>query len=266
MTNYNTIELHTDARGIATLWLNRPEKNNAFNAETIRELILALDEVGADKNVRLLVLRGRGKHFCAGGDLSWMQQAAELDYNGNLADAQQLAELMYNLYHLKKPTLAVVQGAAFAGGLGLVSCCDLAIGADNAQFSLSEVRIGLIPATIAPFVVKAIGQRAATRFSLTAERFDGQRAVALGLLAESFPAEELDAQADAWIANLSLNSPAAMTACKALFHEVAGGELTPALRRYTESAIARVRMSAEGQEGLRAFLDKRKPAWQESQA
>ncbi|UVE19623.1 gamma-carboxygeranoyl-CoA hydratase [Pseudomonas sp. LS44] len=262
MTTYNTIELQIDPRGVASLWLNRPDKNNAFNAEMIRELILALDAVAADKSVRLLVLRGHGKHFCAGGDLSWMQQAAELDYNGNLADAQQLAELMHNLYHLKKPTLAVVQGAAFAGGLGLVSCCDLAIGADNAQFSLSEVRIGLIPATIAPFVVKAIGQRAASRFALTAARFDGQRAVALGLLAESYPTEELEAQAEAWIANLRLNSPAAMSACKALFHEVAAAELTPALRRYTESAIARVRMSVEGQEGLRAFLDKRKPTWQ----
>lgn len=264
MTDFTTIQLETDPRGVATLWLNRPEKNNAFDAQTIRELILAIDQVGADKSVRLLVLRGRGKHFCAGGDLAWMQQLGQLDYNGNLADAQQLAELLYNLYHLKKPTLAVVQGAAFAGGLGLVSCCDLAIGAEDAQFSLSEVRIGLIPATIAPFVIKAIGQRAARRYALSAERFDSQRAVDLGLLAERYPAAELEAQADAWIANLLQNSPAAMVACKALFHEVAAGELTPALRRYTEGAIARIRMSPEGQEGLRAFLEKRKPSWQEN--
>ena len=263
MTDYQNIQLEIDPRGIATLWLNRPEKNNAFNSATISELLLALDAVGGNPDVRLLVLRGRGKHFCAGGDLGWMQQAAELDFNGNLEDARALAELLYNLYQLKKPTLAVVQGAVFGGGVGLVSCCDMAIGADNAQFSLSEVRIGLAPATISPFVVKAIGERAARRFSLTAERFDGNKAAQLGLLSEAYPAEELEAQADSWIANLLLNGPQALVTCKALFNEVGAGELTPALRRYTETAIARIRISAEGQEGLRAFLDKRKPAWQE---
>jgi methylglutaconyl-CoA hydratase len=263
MTDYQNIQLEIDPRGIATLWLNRPEKNNAFDSATISELLLALDEVGGNPAVRLLVLRGRGKHFCAGGDLAWMQQAAELDFNGNLNDARALAELLYNLYQLKKPTLAVVQGAAFGGAVGLVSCCDMAIGADNAQFSLSEVRIGLMPATISPFVVKAIGARAARRYSLTAERFDGHKAAQLGLLSEAYAAEALAAQADSWIANLLLNGPQAMVACKALFNEVGAGELTPALRRHTETAIARIRISAEGQEGLRAFLDKRKAAWQE---
>ena len=263
MTDYQNIELETDSRGIATLWLNRPEKNNAFNSATISELILALDVVAADPSVRLLVLRGRGKHFCAGGDLSWMQEAATLDFNGNLADARNLAELLYNLYQLKKPTLAVVQGAAFGGAVGLVSCCDMAIGADTALFSLSEVRIGLMPATISPFVVKAMGERAARRYSMTAERFDGRKAAELGLLSEAYPAEELEAQLDSWVSNLLLNSPQAMVACKALYNEVAAGELTPGLRRSTESAIARIRVSAEGQEGLHAFLEKRKPSWQE---
>ena len=263
MTDYQHIELETDTRGIATLWLNRPDKNNAFNSQTISELLLALDEVAANPAVRLLVLRGRGKHFCAGGDLGWMQQAATLDFNGNLADARNLAELLYNLYQLKKPTLAVIQGAVFGGGVGLVSCCDMAIGADNAQFSLSEVRIGLMPATISPFVVKAMGERAARRYSLSAERFDGQTAARLGLLSESYPADELEVQAEAWIANLLLNSPQALVACKALYNEVGAGELTPALRRSTEGAIARIRVSPEGQEGLHAFLEKRTPAWQE---
>jgi len=263
MSNFENIELETDSRGIATLWLNRPEKNNAFNSATISELILALDVVAADPAVRLLVLRGRGKHFCAGGDLGWMQEAATLDFNGNLADARNLAELLYNLYQLKKPTLAVVQGAAFGGAVGLVSCCDMAIGADNALFSLSEVRIGLMPATISPFVVKAIGERAARRYSMTAERFDGSKAAELGLLSEAYPAEELEAQLESWTGNLLLNSPQAMIACKALYNEVAAGELTPGLRRSTESAIARIRVSAEGQEGLHAFLEKRKPSWQE---
>ena len=263
MTDYQNIELETDSRGIATLWLNRPEKNNAFNSATISELILALDQVAADPAVRLLLLRGRGKHFCAGGDLGWMQEAATLDFNGNLADARNLAELLYNLYQLKKPTLAVVQGAAFGGAVGLVSCCDMAIGADTALFSLSEVRIGLMPATISPFVVKAMGERAARRYSMTAERFDGRKAAELGLLSEAYPAEELEAQLDSWVSNLLLNSPQAMVACKALYNEVAAGELTPGLRRSTESAIARIRVSAEGQEGLHAFLEKRKPSWQE---
>lgn len=266
MTDFTAIELERDPRGVATLWLNRPDKNNAFNAQMIRELILALDEVQADKGLRFLVLRGRGKHFSAGADLAWMQQSAALDYNANLSDARELAELMYNLHKLPIPTLAVVQGAAFGGAVGLVSCCDMAIGATDALFSLSEVRIGLAPAVISPFVVQAIGERAARRYALTAERFSGERARELGLLAECYPAAELDQACTDWVANLLLNSPQAMKATKDLLREVGSGVLTPALRRYTENAIARIRVSAEGQEGLGAFLDKRQPAWQEPQA
>ncbi|PAU65438.1 gamma-carboxygeranoyl-CoA hydratase [Pseudomonas sp. PIC25] len=263
MTDFTTVQLEKDPRGFATLWLNRPEKNNAFNAEMIRELILALDAVQDDKSLRFLVVRGRGKHFSAGADLAWMQQSAALDYNANLNDARELAELMYNLYHLKVPTLAVVQGAAFGGALGLIACCDMAIGAGDAQLSLSEVRIGLAPAVISPFVVQAIGERAARRYALTAERFSGERARELGLLAETYPADSLDEALTGWIDNLLLNSPQAMQTSKELLKEVGSGVLTPALRRYTETAIARIRVSAEGQEGLRAFLEKRKAAWQE---
>lgn len=262
MSDFNTLELITDSRGFATLWLSREAKNNAFNAQMIRELIIALDQVQADASLRFLVLRGRGKHFSAGADLAWMQQSAELDYSANLDDARELAELMYNLAKLKIPTLAVVQGAAYGGALGLISCCDMAIGADDAQFCLSEVRIGLAPAVISPFVVQAIGERAARRYALTAERFDGQRAREIGLLAESYPIDELDRQVEHWIANLLHNSPAAMRASKDLLREVGNGALTPALRRYCENAIARIRVSAEGQEGLRAFLQKRPPSWQ----
>ena len=221
----------------------------------------------ADKlGVRFMLLRGRGKHFSAGADLAWMQASAKLDYNANLNDARELAELMYNLNGLKIPTLAVVQGAAFGGAVGLVSCCDMAIGADDALFSLSEVRIGLAPAVISPFVVQALGERAARRYALTAERFSGSRARELGLLAEAYPAAELDAQVEAWVSNLLLNSPLAMQASKDLLREVASGVLSPNLRRYTENAIARIRVSPEGQEGLNAFLEKRTPAWQEPQA
>ncbi|MBX8486563.1 gamma-carboxygeranoyl-CoA hydratase [Pseudomonas cichorii] len=262
MTPFTTVTLIDDPRGFATLWLNRPEKHNAFNAQMIRELILALDEVQANASLRFLLIRGHGKHFSAGADLSWMQQAAELDYNTNLDDARELAELMYNLAKLKIPTLAVVQGAAFGGALGLISCCDIAIGAQEAQFCLSEVRIGLAPAVISPFVVQAIGERAARRYTLTAERFDGVRAREIGLLAECYPHAELESETQRWIDTLLLNSPHAMRTSKDLLREVGSGELTPSLRRYCESAIARIRTSAEGQEGLRAFLEKRQPYWQ----
>ncbi|CAM3079632.1 gamma-carboxygeranoyl-CoA hydratase [Pseudomonas floridensis] len=263
MTAFATIELIDDPRGFATLWLNRADKNNAFNAQMIRELILALDQVQSNPALRFLLMRGRGKHFSAGADLAWMQQAADLDYDTNLDDARELAELMYNLAKLKIPTLAVVQGAAFGGALGLISCCDMAIAADDAQFCLSEVRIGLAPAVISPFVVQAIGERAARRYALTAERFDGQRAQHIGLIAECYPLRALEDQTSQWIETLLLNSPQAMRASKDLLREVGNGELTPALRRYCESAIARIRTSAEGQEGLRAFLEKRTPGWQQ---
>lgn len=262
MTDFSTLELIKDPRGFATLWLSREDKNNAFNAQMIRELIIAIDQIATDASLRFVVLRGRGRHFSAGADLAWMQQSAALDYQSNLDDSRELAELMYNLARLKLPTLAVVQGAAFGGALGLISCCDMAIGADDAQLCLSEVRIGLAPAVISPFVVQAMGERAARRYALTAERFSGTRARELGLLAESYPAAELDARVEDWVANLLLNSPQAMRASKELLREVGAGELTPSLRRYCENAIARIRVSPEGQEGLRAFLEKRTPAWQ----
>jgi methylglutaconyl-CoA hydratase len=263
VNDFDTLELEFDPRGFATLWLNRPEKNNAFNAQMIRELIIALDLVQGDARLRFLVLRARGRHFSAGADLAWMQESANLDYNTNLGDARELGELMYNLAKLKLPSLAVVQGAAYGGALGLISCCDMAIGADDAQFCLSEVKIGLAPAVISPFVIQAVGERHARRYALTAERFNGLRAREIGLLAESYPASELEDQVQHWIDNLLLNSPQAMRVSKDLLREVGHGELTPALRRYCENAIARIRVSPEGQEGLRAFLQKREPAWRD---
>lgn len=264
MSEFNTIELEKDPRGFTTLWLNRPEKNNAFNAEMIGELTMAIDLIAADSSLRFLLLRGRGKHFSAGADLAWMQASAKLDYQANLRDAERLGALMYGLHALPLPTLAVVHGAAFGGAVGLVSCCDMAIGADDALFCLSEVRIGLMPAVISPFVVQALGPRVARRYALTAERFSGARAQEYGLLAESCQAIDLDAMVDVWITNLLLNGPDAMQACKALLAEVDTGVLNQALRHYTQSAIASVRVSPEGQEGLNAFLEKRIPTWQES--
>ncbi len=261
MTDFTTIELEMDSRGFATLWLNRPEKNNVFNAEMIRELVLAIDQVQADKSLRFLLLRGRGRHFSAGADLTWMQQSVKVNFEANLTDARELAELMYSLYHLKLPTLAVVQGAAFGGAVGLVACCDMAIGAHDAQLSLSEVRIGLAPAVISPFLVKTIGERATRRYSMTGERFSGDRARELGLLSETYDAAELNDSLRGWIDTLLLNSPQAMRASKDLMREASSVLLSPALRRYTENAIARIRVSPEGQEGLNAFLEKRKPNW-----
>lgn len=263
MTDFCTVQLEYDPRGFATLWLNRPQVHNAFNAQMIRELILALDKVAADKTLRFLILRGRGKHFCSGADLDWMQAAAQLDYNANLADARELAELMYNLQALKIPTLAVLHGAVFGGAVGLACCCDLAIGVEDTRFSLSEVRIGLAPAVISPFVVQAIGERATRRYALSAERFDGLRARELQLLAECYPTSELEGRVEEWVDRLLQNGPHAMRACKELLREVGTGALSPALRRYSENAIARLRVSSEGQEGLNAFLEKRPPAWQE---
>lgn len=261
MTDFTTIQLEKDARGFATLWLNRPEKNNAFNAEMIGELNAAIDLIQADSALRFMLLRGRGRHFCAGADLAWMQQSAALDYEANLADARQLGQLMYSLYHLKIPTLAVVQGAAFGGALGLIAGCDMAIGSRDAMLSLSEVRIGLAPAVISPLVCKAIGDRATRRYALTGERFSGEKARELGLFAEIYPADELDDHLGDWIDNLLLNSPHAMRASKDLLREAACVSLSPALRRYTENAIAQIRVSPEGQEGLNAVLEKRTPAW-----
>lgn len=261
MTDLKTIELQFDPRGIATVWLNRPDKNNAFNAEMIAELVDVFRSLSEDEGVKFLLLRGRGKHFSAGADLAWMQACASLDYAANLKDAHQLGELMSLLYHLPFPTLAVVHGAAFGGAVGLTACCDLAIGAEDAVFSLSEVRIGLAPGVISPYVVQAIGERTTRRYALSAERFNGGRARDIGLLAETYPILELDAAADHWTATLLQNSPQAMRVCKALLQEVGSGVLTDELRERTESSIAGIRVSEEGQEGLNAFLEKRTPAW-----
>lgn len=261
MTDFTTLQLSIVPPGVATLWLNRPEKHNAFNAQMIAELNQALGELAARDDVRFVLLRGRGKHFSAGADLNWMQASAGLSYDANLRDAQALGELMERLYRLPQPTLAVVQGAAFAGAMGLVSCCDMAIGAQDALFSLSEVRIGLAPAVISPYVAKAIGERATRRYTLSADRFDGVRARELGLLAECYAPEALEDAVAHWTANLLKNSPRAMREGKALLLNVGAGNLSPALRAQTETCIARLRTSEEGQEGLAAFLEKRTPSW-----
>ena len=264
MTDFHTLELIRDPRGFATLWLDRPDRHNALDAQLIAELGTVLAEIASDQELRFLLLRGRGRHFCAGADLAWMQASANLDAAANRADSERLAEVMYRLQALPLPTLAVVQGAAFGGAVGLVSCCDLALAASDATFCLSEVRIGLVPAVIAPFVIRALGERAARRYMLGAERFSGERAAELGLVAETAPAADLEPLVEAWIARLLDNGPQALRACKRLLEGAGEGAPSAEVRQFTEGLIAAVRVTPEAQEGLAAFLEKRRPAWQET--
>jgi methylglutaconyl-CoA hydratase len=256
-----TVELSIDARGVARVTLNRPEKHNAFDDGIIAELRSAFDELAAREDVRVVVLASAGKNFSAGADLGWMQRMAGYDYEHNLADARLLAGMLQALHDLPQPTIARVQGAAFGGAVGLVSCCDMAVASEGASFSLSEVKIGLIPATISPYVIKAMGERASRRYFTTAERFGAPEAHRLGLLSEVVAQEDLDGAVENLIEALLGNGPQAVRAAKALIVTVAGRELEPQLIEETCEQIARIRVSPEGQEGLGAFLNKRKPHW-----
>jgi len=263
MHEFSTIQLHISAEHVASVWLDRPDKNNAFNALMLEELRQAFDHISQRPGLRFMFLRGHGQHFSAGADLAWMRASARLSYAENLAEATRLSELMEQLQRLPLPTVAVVQGAAFAGAMGLVSCCDMAIGADDALFSLSEVRLGLAPAVISPYVVQAIGSRAARRYALSAERFDAVRARELGLLDEVYPRAELERAVQAWQRRLLGNGPEAMRACKALLLAIGDGQVTAPRQAQAQALIARLRTGAEGQEGMQAFFEKRAPAWAE---
>ncbi|MBY5990694.1 enoyl-CoA hydratase-related protein [Ferrimonas balearica] len=258
---YQYIEL-TQQGPLARLTLNRPDKHNAFNAETIAELLDALARVAEDNALSLLVLDARGKHFCAGADLAWMKAQAQMDAEANLADARQLAELMRRLDTLPIPVLAQVQGAAFGGALGLIACADVVVAQPDSLFCLSEVKLGLIPAAISPYVSRAIGPRQMRRYALTAERFDGAQAQALGLVHElaEQPAEAAQPLIDALLAN----GPQALRAGKSLLALVSDAPIDEALCEETARRIAAIRVTPEGQEGLQAFFDKRPPAWQHS--
>jgi methylglutaconyl-CoA hydratase len=247
--------------GVATVTLNRAEVHNAFNDALIAEMTEVLRRLGADDKVRAVVLRAEGKSFSAGADLGWMQKMANYGQDENLRDASALAELMRTLNFLPKPTVARVHGAAFGGGVGLAACCDIAIASETAAFSLSEVRLGLIPAVISPYVVAAIGERSARRYFLTAERFDAAEALRIGLVHLVVPAREIDAAVDAILARLSEGGPAAQCAAKDLIFAVAHRPVDAALIHDTAQRIANIRASSEGREGLAGFLEKRKPAW-----
>lgn len=250
-----------DDRGVATLTLNRPEVHNAFDDVVIADLNAALDTYARHPDVRLLVLRAEGKSFSAGADLGWMKRMASYSREDNLADARELERLMRSLYEFPKPTVAVVQGAAYGGAVGLVSCCDIAIASESASFSLSEARLGLAPAVISPFVVAAMGARQASRYFLTAERFSAATARETGLVHDVVTAEALPEAQEKLLATLLANGPVALMACKALLRKVAAAT-SPEIATYTTELIASLRTSQEGQEGLGAFFEKRPPAWQ----
>ena len=250
-----------DDLGVARVRLNNPDKHNAFDDQIIDELTEAFVAIADNSNVRVMVLGSEGKSFSAGADLEWMKRMASYSYDENLRDASALALMLKTLNEIPQPTIARIQGPAFGGAVGLVSCCDMAVAASAASFSLSEVKIGLVPATISPYVIAAIGQRAARRYFVTAERFDAHRALQLGLVNEVVDAEQLDQEIDRLINTLLANGPEAVTGAKQLVFDVAGKPIDQQLIDATCETIAAIRVSEQGQEGLQAFLERRKPQW-----
>ncbi|MGK0248820.1 MAG: methylglutaconyl-CoA hydratase [Oleispira sp.] len=247
--------------GVTILTLNRPAINNAFDDEMISLLIEALDDCRLNDDVKVVKLTGAGKHFSAGADLNWMRRMADLDYSENREDAGQLARLMSSLYHLNKPTIAQISGASYGGAIGLIACCDIAIASEKSIFCLSEVKIGLIPAVISPYVVKAIGERQARRYFITAEVIKSEQALALNLVHEVVPLEALKPRVDEIVSLMLNNGPKAMGISKALVQKVVNEKLDDDLKHHTRDLIAQVRVSEEGQEGLSAFLEKRPANW-----
>ena len=250
-----------DDHGVAQVRLNNPDKHNAFDDEIIGELTEAFVAIVDNSNVRVMVLGSEGKSFSAGADLEWMKRMASYSYDENLRDASALALMLKTLNEIPQPTIARVQGAAFGGAVGLVSCCDMAVAASAASFSLSEVKIGLVPATISPYVIAAIGQRAVRRYFVTAERFDAHRAMEIGLVNEVVDAEQLDQEIARLIDAVLANGPEAIIAAKRLVFDIAGKPIDQQLIDSTCETIAAIRVSEQGQEGLQAFLEKRKPHW-----
>ena len=255
------IQILRPSAHVAEVWLNRPELRNAFNSEVIAALDAAFRELGADAQLRAIVLGGRGKAFCAGADLNWMRAMADYSWAQNKADASALAAMLWTIYSCPVPVVGRIHGDCYAGGLGLAACCDVLVAAEGLHFCLSEAKLGLLPATIGPYVVRAMGEQAARRYFLTAERFSAARAHALGFVHELVAPEALDARVAEIVAALVANGPAAVKASKKLVQDLAGREIDAALRDDTATRIADIRASAEGREGVSAFLDKREPSW-----
>lgn len=261
--NTPTLDIRRDG-AVARVYLNRPELRNAFNDAVIAELTQAFRTLGADASLRAIVLGGHGKAFCAGADLNWMRAIGHYSWEQNKADAEGLAEMLWTVYSCPLPVVGRIQGDCYAGGLGLAAACDVLVAAEGVHFCLSEARLGLLPATIGPYVVRALGEQASRRYFVTAERFSAAEAHRLGFVHELVAAEALDAKVDEIAATLVANGPAAVKACKQLVHDVAGQPITAALRGDTARRIADIRASDEGRAGVQAFLHKRNPPWQTS--
>ncbi|HYD61169.1 MAG TPA: enoyl-CoA hydratase/isomerase family protein [Noviherbaspirillum sp.] len=258
--DYQTLIVAIDGK-VATVTLNRPDVRNAFNETTIAEITQAFRALGQHPDVRTIVLAANGPAFCAGADLNWMKKMAGYTHEENRADAAQLAEMLHTIYTCPKPVVAKVQGDCYAGGMGLVAACDIAIANEATNFCLSEVKLGLIPATISPYVILAMGENAARRYFLTAERFSAQEAHRIGFVHQVVAADALDATVAEIVKALVTNSPNAVKEAKRLVQDVAGQPLTAELIADTAERIADIRSSEEGKEGVRSFLEKRKPNW-----
>ncbi|NCT84333.1 MAG: enoyl-CoA hydratase/isomerase family protein [Comamonadaceae bacterium] len=261
MPAWTSLDLERRADGVALLTMNRPAVFNAFDETLIAELDAAFELLGGDDSVRAVVLAGAGKHFSAGADLQWMQRAAAASQDDNLADARRFAAMLVRIAECPRPTIARVQGAALGGGVGLVAACDMAVASDAASFSVSEARMGILPAVIGPHLVNAVGLREARRLALTASRIPATEAQRLGLVQQVVPAEGLDAAIDAVVTDLLACGPAAQAEIKQLYARLAPGPVTPDVRELTAQTIARVRTTPEAREGFAAFFGKRKPHW-----
>ena len=255
----STLEVLRPTHHTAQVWLNRPDVRNAFNDGVIAELTQAFGELGADPQLRCITLGGRGKAFCAGADLNWMKAMAGYDWEANRADAQALADMLHAIYSCPVPVVGRIHGDCYAGGVGLAAVCDVLVAAQGVQFCLSEARLGLLPATIGPYVLKALGEQASRRYFITAERFSAEEAHRLGFVHECVPPEALDARVEGLVQALVNNGPAAVKACKQLVQDVAGRPISTELRADTARRIADIRVSVEGQAGIRSFLDKTPP-------
>ena len=255
------IEVLRPSPQVARVYLNRPDVRNAFDDTTIGELRHTFESLAADAQLRCVVLGGHGKAFCAGADLAWMRRMAGYSWEENRADAQALADMLWAIWRCPVPVIGRIHGDAFAGGVGLAAVCDVLVAAEGATFCLSEARIGLLPATIGPYVIRAMGEQAARRYFVTAERFSAAQARAIGFVHEVAADDAIDAKVDELVATIVANGPAATRACKTLVQDLAGQPITAALREDTARRIADIRASDEGREGVQSFLGKRAPAW-----
>ncbi|MBY0463720.1 MAG: enoyl-CoA hydratase/isomerase family protein [Burkholderiales bacterium] len=261
MTPYQTLSVTTRQPGVAQVTMNRPAVFNAFDEAMIAELDQAFEALAADDSVRVIVLAGEGKHFSAGADLQWMQRASAASLAWNVADARKFAGMLARIEACAKPTIARVQGAALGGGVGLAAACDIAVAADNASFSVSEAKFGILPAVIGPYVTNAVGKRHARRLALTATRIGAAEALAMGLVQQVTTLDGLDAAVDATVKELLVCGPQAQAEIKQLFAQLAVGPITPEVRELTAQTISRVRGTDEAKEGFAAFLGKRPANW-----